>query len=94
LVSTGPADSNPRLNLDLERAPKVPTSVAPLVPGKWYVSKSAATGSPMRRLGPYNTRREAEDVAQAIAAETLKPLLQVWRCRADQEAGTELKPLS
>jgi hypothetical protein len=41
----------------------------------------------MRRLGPYNTRREADDVAAAIAAETLKPLLQVWRCRGDEDVA-------
>jgi hypothetical protein len=71
----------------------VPPSVAPLVPGKWYVSKSVASGSPLRRLGPYDTRRAADDVAAAIAAETRQPLLHVWRCRGDEESAAATMPL-
>ncbi len=71
----------------------MPPSVSPLVPGKWYLSKSITSGSPLRRLGPYDTRREAEDVAAVIAAETRRPLLQVWRCRGDEESGAATMPL-
>ena len=64
----------------------MPTSVAPLVPGKWYVSKSAASGSPLRRLGPYDTRREADDVAAgrftALATSAKALLLKLARSAA------------
>lgn len=60
-------------------------SIVPPQPGKWYVSRTSGA-SPVRRVGPYATQREAADVAYLIEMESLQKLrCLVWQCPATQE---------